>query len=53
LNKVQEFEREFLMVLELSHKSDVLDPLKSGIINDDITAILKQVAIDVTKRLTV
>jgi F-type H+-transporting ATPase subunit alpha len=53
LNKVQDFEREFLMVLELSHKSDVLEPLKAGDINDNVIAILKQVAADVAKRLVV
>ncbi len=53
LNKVQDFEREFLMVLELSHKSDVLEPLKAGDINDSVIAILKQVAAEVAKRLTV
>ena len=53
LTKVQDFQKEFLMVLELSHQADVLDVLKKGIINDEVSAIIEQVAGDVAKRLTV
>ena len=51
LNKVQDFQKEFLMVLELSHQADVLDMLKKGIINDEVTAIIEKVAAEVAKRL--
>ncbi|MDR3652243.1 MAG: F0F1 ATP synthase subunit alpha [Paludibacter sp.] len=53
LTKVPEFQREFLMVLELTHQVDVLDVIKKGIINDEVTDIIKQVAGDVAKRVLV
>jgi F-type H+/Na+-transporting ATPase subunit alpha len=53
INKVQDFEKEFLMVLELSHQADVLDVLKKGVINDDVTAIIEKVASEVAKRVAV
>lgn len=51
MNKVQDFQKEFLMVLEMSHQADVLDLLKKGIINDELTAIITKVAREVAKRL--
>ena len=53
IDKVQEFQKEFLMVLELSHQADVLDQIKKGIINDDVTGIITKVAGEVAKRLAV
>jgi F-type H+-transporting ATPase subunit alpha len=53
INKVQDFEKEFLMVLELSHQADVLNVLKKGVINDDVTAIIEKVAAEVAKRVAV
>ena len=53
IHKVQDFEKEFLMVLELSHQADVLDVLKKGVINDDVTAIIEKVAAEVAKRVAV
>jgi len=41
------------MVLELSHQADVLDVLKKGVINDDVTAIIEKVAAEVAKRVAV
>jgi F-type H+/Na+-transporting ATPase subunit alpha len=43
INKVKNFESEFLEFLELKHK-DVLNNLRDGILNDDITKILEKVA---------
>ena len=43
-DKVPEFEKEFLSLLELSYKKETLDVLKSGIINEEVTAILDKVA---------
>ncbi|MBN4081823.1 F0F1 ATP synthase subunit alpha [bacterium AH-315-C07] len=43
LKKVKEFEAEFLSELEKSHK-DVLDGLKAGKLDDDITGKLDEVA---------
>ena len=51
LDKVQDFQKEFLMVLELSHQADVLDVLKKGNINDEVSAIIEQVAGEVAKRI--
>ena len=49
VEKVRDFEKAYLEVLELRHRSDVLDVLKKGILNDDVENILKQVAADVAK----
>jgi hypothetical protein len=35
----------------MSHQKDVLDPIKKGIINDDITAIIEKIAKEVEKRI--
>lgn len=43
LKKVKEFEFEFLEYLDLKHR-DVLSQLKEGVLNDQITNILEQVA---------
>ncbi|MGB4413753.1 MAG: F0F1 ATP synthase subunit alpha [Paludibacter sp.] len=51
LNKVLDFQKEFLSVLELTHQADVLDLIKKGIINDEITAIIEKVAEKVVKGL--
>ena len=53
ITKVQEFQKEFLMVLEMSHQANVLDVIKKGTINDDVTAIITKVAAEVAKRLAV
>ncbi|MDR0828932.1 MAG: F0F1 ATP synthase subunit alpha [Prevotellaceae bacterium] len=47
LEKVADFEREFLNILELKHKNDVLDILKKGVIDDSITEILKETAAEI------
>jgi F-type H+-transporting ATPase subunit alpha len=53
MTKVQDFQKEFLMVLEMSHQADVLDVLKKGVINDEVAAIIEKVAAEVAKRLAV
>ena len=44
LDKVAEFEKLFIQTLKAKHQADVLDVLKSGVINDDVTAKLAEVA---------
>lgn len=44
LNKVHEFENSFLESLQVNHQHDVLDVLKQGTINDEITTILEGTA---------
>ena len=51
--QIHEFQKQFLLVLEFSHRADVLDVLKSGVINDDVTKILENVAASVIKQLIV
>jgi F-type H+/Na+-transporting ATPase subunit alpha len=46
VNKVKNFETEFIEMLELKHR-DTLDSLREGILNDDITKVLEKVASDV------
>jgi F-type H+-transporting ATPase subunit alpha len=45
VNKVKNFESEFLEYLDLKHK-DVLENLRKGILNSDITTVLEKVASD-------
>ncbi|MEY4111102.1 MAG: hypothetical protein RLZZ46_1457 [Bacteroidota bacterium] len=49
LNKVKDFEADFLQTLEAKHKS-VLDQLKSGQYSDEITGVLDNVAKEITKK---
>ncbi len=46
LERVLEFEKEFLTSLELTHKEDVLDPLSKGVMSDEIGKIIESVAYD-------
>jgi F-type H+-transporting ATPase subunit alpha len=43
ISKVKSFENEFLELLELKHRG-VLDNLRDGILNNDITTVLEKVA---------
>jgi len=51
LNKVKEFEKNFLMMLKKTQKKEVLDVIKSGEFNDDVIKIIEQLAADVVKDL--
>jgi len=51
LEKVTEFEKEFLSRLELSHRHDVLNHLKEGEINDQTAKIIETVAADIIKTM--
>jgi len=44
LDRIHEFEKEFLTSLELTHNEDVLKPLSEGIMNDEIGKIIESVA---------
>ncbi len=44
LGKVAEFEKLFIQTLKAKYQAEVLDVLKSGVINDDVTAKLAEVA---------
>ena len=48
-NKVSEFEKEYVEVLETSH-ADVLKGIREGRIDDSITGVLREVADDVSRR---
>ncbi|GIM53028.1 ATP synthase subunit alpha [Capnocytophaga cynodegmi] len=49
VNKVKEFEKEYLDFLNLQHR-DVLDELKAGQFNDKITETLEKVAKELTEK---
>ena len=51
VEKVADFEKEFLHTLELMHQEDVLNKIKGGVIDDDVTKILRSVAADVERRV--
>lgn len=48
LNKVSEFEQTFLQLLRSSHQEDILEPLRKGILNDDVTAAIEACAAKIT-----
>ena len=52
INKVKSFESDFLEFMELKHR-DVLDNLRDGILNDDITNVLEKVASDLVMKYQV
>jgi F-type H+-transporting ATPase subunit alpha len=45
LHRVKEFEKDYIEFLELKHR-DVLDNLRDGILNNDITKTLEKVALE-------
>ena len=45
VNKVRGFEKQFLDLLDVKHRDDILVPLSNGKIDDDIKATLKQEAL--------
>jgi len=49
LNKVREFEAEYLQILEQKHKA-VLNDLRAGKLTDEMTATLEQVCKELSKR---
>jgi len=49
VESVREFQDLFLDRLRTEHQTDVIDILASGIINDDVTAIIEQVARQIVK----
>ena len=49
VTKVREFEKEYLELLDLNHR-DVLDKLRDGILNNDITGILEKVAGEIAQK---
>lgn len=44
IDKVHDFEAAYLQTLITNHRKDVLDVLKSGVINDDVCRILEETA---------
>ena len=49
VDKVKEFENDFLEYLELKHR-DILDQLRDGALNNDITETLEKVAAELTAK---
>lgn len=49
VDKVREFENEYVEFLDLKHR-DVLDQLKAGVLNSDITDILEKVTAELVKK---
>jgi len=49
LNKIKEFETEYLEYLDLKHR-DILDLLSQGTLNNDITNILEKTALEFVKK---
>jgi F-type H+-transporting ATPase subunit alpha len=49
LHKVKEFERDFIEILEMKHRN-ILDALRDGTLNDEVTGTLERVAAELTVR---
>ena len=49
VNRVREFEKQYLDIIEAKHR-DILDQLKSGKIDDDIKAVLKEEALALSEQ---
>ena len=47
LNKVHEFEQQFIQMLQMKYQKEVLDELRAGKLTDDVTAKLTQCAKEV------
>ena len=52
LDKVKDFERNFLDMLEMNHRTDVLDELKKGVIDDNVCKLLEETAQTVAKQFS-
>ena len=50
LDKVADFEHSFLETLEMNHREDILDILKKGIIDDEISGKIEDVANKVARQ---
>ncbi len=53
VEKVRVFEKDFLEFMELNHRKDVMDELKTGKITDEITAKITQAGKDIAKKFKV
>ncbi len=49
LDSVHDFEKNFLLELQNNYQANVLDVLKNGVINDEVTAIIETVAQSIAK----
>jgi F-type H+-transporting ATPase subunit alpha len=49
VNKVRNFEKDFIEFLDIKHR-DVLDKLRDGVLNDEITAVLEKVALEMAMK---
>jgi len=49
VNRVKEFETEYLGMLDAQHKG-VLDTLRKGVIDDSVTSVLEKVAKELTPK---
>lgn len=52
IDKVSEFEKLFIQYLHAKHQADVLDVLKSGMIDDDVQTKLKNAALEIAGKYT-
>lgn len=51
LNKVKEFEKEYLNSLEMLHQEDVLNAIKNNNLTEEVIEIMKETAEEVTQRI--
>jgi proton translocating ATP synthase, F1 alpha subunit len=49
VHKIRDFEKDYIEFLDIKHR-DVLDKLRDGVLNDEITTVLEKVAIDLAMK---
>jgi F-type H+/Na+-transporting ATPase subunit alpha len=49
ISQVKNFEAEYVEILELKHRN-VLDSLRDGVLNDELTKVLEDVASDLVAK---
>lgn len=49
IEKIRDFEKTFLEILELKYKKEVLDVLREGIMTDEVEKILRETALEMAK----
>ncbi len=50
LNKIKDYQKELLDIIEVQHKEDIYDSLSKGIINEEIEAKLTKIASELAER---
>jgi F-type H+-transporting ATPase subunit alpha len=50
-DRVHEFEKLFVDILEAQHREDILEPVKKGVLDDSVTSAIEKVAAETVKSM--